>query len=165
MSFLKKVKTKRKKRISLKFTYQFDDIDIEKNETTNEIYNVETIENNKIFKKNQISKKLYSESNLYYFIRWKNYEKRIWKSISMIKHLKNMLRKFHTKNSKKKRCQQIDKQTTCSTSNKCNFFVETIDQKTKSLIRCCLLSKVYDAWKIESCQNYFQKLLFDLIER
>ena len=65
------------------------------------MYDVETIENNKMFKKNQISKKSYSESEFYYFIRWKNYEKRIWKSISMIKHLKNILRKFHIKNSKK----------------------------------------------------------------
>ena len=69
MSFLKKIKTKKKKKISLKFTYQSDDIDIEKNETTNEIYNVETIKNNKIFKKNQISKKSYNESDFYYFIR------------------------------------------------------------------------------------------------
>ena len=97
--FWKKLKLKKKN--SLKFTYQFDDIDIEKNETTNEIYDVETIKNSKIFKKNQISKKSYSESDFYYLIRWKNYEKRIWKSISMIKHLRNMLRKFHTKNSKK----------------------------------------------------------------
>ena len=101
VSLLKKVKVKREEKISLKFTYQSENIDIEKDETTEEIYDVEAIKNSKIFKKNQISKKSYSESNLYYFIRWKNYEKRIWKSISMIKHLRNMLRKFHTKNSKK----------------------------------------------------------------
>ena len=33
------------------------------------MYDVETIENNKIFKKNQISKKSYNESKFYYFIR------------------------------------------------------------------------------------------------
>ena len=47
---------------------------------------------------------------------------------------------------------------------------------TKQLIRnnhfkfhvttlCCLLFKIYDVWKTESCQKHFQKLLFDLIER
>ena len=34
-----------------------------------------------------------------------------------------------------------------------------------SLILCCLLLRNYDAWRIESCQKHFQKLLFDLIER
>ena len=101
VSFLERIKVKRKKKVSLKFTYQFENIDIDENEITKKIYDVEVIENNKIFKENQISKKSYSESDLYYLIRWKNYEKRIWKSVSMIKHLRDMLRKFHTKNSKK----------------------------------------------------------------
>ena len=69
MSFLKEIKIKRKKKISLEFTYQFENINIEKDETTKKIYDVETIKNNKIFKENQISKKSYSESNLYYLIR------------------------------------------------------------------------------------------------
>lgn len=101
VSFLEKVKIKREKKVLLKFIYQSKNIDIEKNEITKKLYDVEIIENSKIFKKNQVSKKSYNESNLYYFIRWKNYEKRTWELISMIKHLKDMFREFHTKNSKK----------------------------------------------------------------
>ena len=101
VSLLKEIKVKKREKASLELTYQFENIDIEKDETTKEIYDVEAIENSKILKKDQISKKSYSESDLYYLIRWENYEKRIWESISMIKHLRSMLRKFHTKNSKK----------------------------------------------------------------
>ena len=71
---------------------------------------------------------------------------------------------------------------TRSTSNahcKYNFFDKAIDSKTivsksrrscshhdlVSSILCCLLSRTYDAWKVESCQKHFQKLLSDLIER
>ena len=57
--------------------------------------------NNKIYKENQVSNKSYSESELYYLVQWKNYEERIWEFVAMIKHLKNMFRKFHAKNSKK----------------------------------------------------------------
>ena len=34
-----------------------------------------------------------------------------------------------------------------------------------SSISCCLLSKAYDAWRAESCQKHFQRLLPDLTER
>ena len=55
---------------------------------------------------------------------------------------------------------------------KYNFIDETTDSNNHakhhdfmSSTLCCLLSKVYDAWRAESCQNHFQRLLFDLIER
>ena len=148
ISLFEKMKFK-KKRISLQSTYQSKNIAIDENEITKKIYDVEKIENNKVFKEDQVSNKSYNESNFYYFIRWKNYEKRIWEFVSMIKHFWNILRKFHAKNSKKKRCQQIEKSTKHSTSNECNFHYETIDSKTKSLILslilCCLLFKIYDA--------------------
>ena len=97
----KKVIIKRKNKISLKLTYQLKSINIDENEIIKKFYDVETIENNQIFKKNQISNKSYNKTNFYDFIRWKNYEKRIWKSIFVIKHFKNMFRKFHTNNFKK----------------------------------------------------------------
>ena len=65
------------------------------------MYDVEVIEDNKIFKEDQISNKPYSESDLYYQIRWNDYEKLAWEPISIIKHLRSMLRKFHAKNSEK----------------------------------------------------------------
>ena len=34
-----------------------------------------------------------------------------------------------------------------------------------SLTMCCLLFRIYDAWRTESCQKQFQRLLFDLTER
>ena len=149
VSLFEKMKFKKEKRISLQSTYQSKDIAIDENEITKKIYDVEKIENNKIFKEDQISNKSYNESNFYYFIRWKNYKKRIWKFVSMIKHFRNILRKFHAKNSKKKRCQQVEESTKHSTSNECDFHDETIDSKTKSLILslilCCLLLKIYDA--------------------
>ena len=99
VSLLKKIKSKKKKKVSLEFTYQSNIEDDE--EFTNEKFWIEVILNSKIYKEDQISNKSYSESKLYYLIQWKNYEKRIWKSIAMIKHLKNMFRKFHMNNSKK----------------------------------------------------------------
>ena len=102
VSLLEKIVFKREKKTSLKFTYQSSDIDIEKNEElTNEKFWVEVILNSKIYKKNQISNKSYSESEFYYLVQWKNYEKHIWESVAMIKHLRDMFRKFHMKNSKK----------------------------------------------------------------
>ena len=78
VSLLEKVKFKRKKKVSLKFNYQSNDIDIEKNEKlTNEKFWIEVILNNKIYKKDQISNKSYNELRFYYFVQWKNYEKRI----------------------------------------------------------------------------------------
>ena len=102
VSLFEKVISKRKKKTSLEFTYQSDDIDIENDdELTKKKFWIEVILDSKIYKKDQISDKSYNESELYYFVQWKNYEERIWKSIAMIKHLRNMLRKFHAKNSKK----------------------------------------------------------------
>ena len=102
VSLFEKIKFKKEKKISLKFNYQLNDIDIEKNEKfTNEKFWIEIILNNKIYKKNQISNKSYNELKFYYFVQWKNYEKRIWKSIVIVKHLKNIFRKFYTNNSKK----------------------------------------------------------------
>ena len=102
VSLLEKIVFKRKEKASLKFTYQSNDIDIEEDEKlTNEKFWVEIILNNKIYKEDQISNKSYSESELYYLVQWENYEKHIWKSVAVIKHLRNMLRKFHMKNSKK----------------------------------------------------------------
>ena len=101
VSLFEKMKFKKKERVSLQSTYQSKDIAIDENEITKKIYDVETIENNRIFKEDQVSNKSYNESNLYYLIRWENYEKRIWEFVSMIKHFRNMLRKFHAKNSKK----------------------------------------------------------------
>ena len=51
VSFLKKIKVKRRKRTSLESTYQSENIDIDENEITKKLYDVETIENSKIFKK------------------------------------------------------------------------------------------------------------------
>ena len=69
MSLLKEVKTKRREKAPLESTYQPENIDIEEDETTEKIYDVEAIENSKIFKEDQIPKKSYSEPDLYYLIR------------------------------------------------------------------------------------------------
>ena len=67
-----------KKKVSLKFTYQSNNIDIEKNDKfTKKKFWIEIIFDNKIYKKNQIFDKSYNESKFYYLIQWKNYEKRI----------------------------------------------------------------------------------------
>ena len=59
-----------------------------------------------------------------------------------------------------------------STFNKYNFFDRVTDLNSyvkhhdfMSSILCCLLSRVYDAWRAESCQKHLQRLLFDLTER
>ena len=102
VSLFEKIIFKKRKKVSLEFTYQSSDIDIEKNEEfTNEKFWIEIILNNKIYKENQISNKSYYESELYYLVQWKDYEKRTWESIAIIKHFKNIFRKFHAKNSKK----------------------------------------------------------------
>ena len=102
VSLLEKIISKREKKASLKSTYQSNDIDIEKDEKLiNEKYWIEIILDSKIFKEEQISNKSYSEPELYYLVQWKNYEKRIWEFVSVIKHLKDMFKKFHMKNSKK----------------------------------------------------------------
>ena len=74
VSFLKKVKIKKKKK-SIEFIYQVNNINIEKNEITKKLYEVETIKDSYIFVVDKIFDKSYSESNLYYLIQWKNYEK------------------------------------------------------------------------------------------
>ena len=102
VSLLEKIISKKKKKVSLEFTYQSNDIDIEKNEKlTNEKFWIEVILNSKIYKEDQISNKSYSESEFYYLVQWKDYEKRIWESIAIVKHFRSMFRKFHAKNSKK----------------------------------------------------------------
>ena len=101
VSLLEEVKAKRGERAPLEPTYQPDDIDIEEDETTDEVYDVEAIEDSKIFKEGQVPEKPYSEPGLYYLIRWEDYEERTWEPVSVIKHLRGMLREFHTKNPKK----------------------------------------------------------------
>ena len=105
VSLLKKIKSKKRKKASLELTYQSNIEDDE--ELTNEKFWIEIILNSKIYKEDQISNKSYSESELYYLIQWKDYEKRIWESIAMIKHLKNMFREFHMNNSKKNDANKI----------------------------------------------------------
>ena len=53
---------------------------------------------------------------------------------------------------------------------RCNSFDRTTDSIVQhhdlmSLTLCCLLSRTYDAWRTESCQNHLQRLLLDLTER
>ena len=108
VSLLEKIKSKRKKKVSLKFTYQSENIDVEDDEKLiKEEFWIEVILDSKIYKKDQVSDKSYSESGLYYLVQWENYEKRIWKSVAMIKHLRNMLREFHAKNFKKNDASKI----------------------------------------------------------
>ena len=157
VSFLEKVKTKRKKKISLEFTYQLKNIDIEKNEITEKIYDVETIENNKIFKENQISKKSYSESDLYYFIRWKNYEKRIWKSISMIKHLRNLIREFHTKNSKKNDVSKLSNRRRIRRQINAIFLMKSLIKKQIRQWFCAVYCQKFTSHKKLNCvKNIFR---------
>ena len=108
VSLLEKIISKKKKKAPLEPTYQSNDIDIEDDdELTKKKFWVEVILDNKIYKKNQIPDKPYSEPKLYYLVQWENYEKRIWKSIAVIKHLRDMLRKFHAKNPKKNDASKI----------------------------------------------------------
>ena len=101
--------------------------------------------------------------------KWSSFEqivqrKNIWKSIT------RRIQSFDdTINSKTIQYQNAFKH---STFNKYNFFDKIIDLNNyvkyhdfMSSILCWLLFKIYDAWKVESCQKHFQKLLFDLIER
>ena len=97
VSFLKKSKFK-KRRNTTKFTYQSKNIKIEKDEIIEKLYEIEIILNNHIYVANKCFDRSYNESKLYYKIQWENYKKQTWKSILCIKHLRNMLRKFHIKN-------------------------------------------------------------------
>ena len=74
VSLLKKVNVKKRKK-SIELIYQVNDINIEKNEFTKKLYEVETIKNNYIFVVDKIFDKSYSQSSLYFFIQWENYEK------------------------------------------------------------------------------------------
>ena len=157
VSLFEEVKTKRKKKVSLEFTYQFKDIDIEKNEITEEIYDVEAIENSKIFKKNQISKKSYSEPDLYYLIRWENYEKRIWKSISMIKHLRNLIRKFHTKNSKKNDVNKLSNRRRIRRQINAIFLMKSLIRKQIRQWFCAVYCQEFTSHKELNCvKNIFK---------
>ena len=98
VSFLKKSKFKKRKNTTIEFTYQSKDIEIEKDEIIEKLYEIEIILNNHIYVANKCFDRSYNESKLYYKIQWKNYEKQTWKSISCIKHLRDMLREFHIKN-------------------------------------------------------------------
>ena len=89
---------------SFESSYQAEDIEFDENmkvKTTKKFYEVEIIKNSKIFKADEISDKLYSEFDLYYLIKWKNYENATWKFASLVKHLRRTLRQFHNENSKK----------------------------------------------------------------
>ena len=74
VSLLKKVKAKKGGK-SIELTYQTSDIDIEENEITEELYEVEAIKNSHIFVAGKVLDKSYSESSLYYLIQWEDYEK------------------------------------------------------------------------------------------
>ena len=78
-------------------TYQSEDIAIEEDEVTEEVYDVEAIEDSKIFKAGQVPDKSYSEPGLYYLIRWEDYEERTWEPVAVIKHLRGLFREFHAK--------------------------------------------------------------------
>ena len=45
--------------------------------------------------------KLYNESKFYYLVAWKNYKKKTWKLVLIIKHLRNIFRTFYKTNSNK----------------------------------------------------------------
>ena len=131
VSLFEKVKSKRKEKVSLELNYQSNDIDIEKDEKlTNEKFWIEVILNSKIYKKDQISDKSYSESKLYYLVQWENYEKRIWKSIAVVKHLKDMFRKFHTNNSKKNDVNKFTNRRKIRRQIEVIFTIESLTRKS-----------------------------------
>ena len=82
-------------------TYQTEDIFIKENETTKKVYEVTNFVNSQIFKRDKMFDKSYNESELYYLIKWEDYQKKTLNSVSLIKLLKEMLRVFHKTNSKK----------------------------------------------------------------
>ena len=87
----------------------------------------------------------------------------IWKSIA-----RRMQSFDDTNDSKSTQFMILTRPAYC----KYNFFDEATDSKTVMFASrshvatlCCLLSRVYDAWRAESCQKHLQKLLPDLTER
>ena len=99
---LKNATFNKKKKSTTQSTYQTKNIFIKKNEKlTKEIFEIKIFLNNKVFKIDKMFNKLYNESKFYYLITWENYEKKTWKSVSMIKHLRNMFWTFHKANLNK----------------------------------------------------------------
>ena len=99
---LKNVTFNKKEKSTTQSTYQVKNIFIEKNEElTEKIFEVKTFLNSKVFKTDKMFNKLYSKSGFYYLIAWKDYEKKTWKLVSVIKYLRNIFRVFHKTNSNK----------------------------------------------------------------
>ena len=93
VSFLKKFNVNRRESAQTsqfsEFFYRIEDIELNENmkmKITKKFYEIETIKNNKIFKIDEISDKLFNEFDFYYLIKWKNYENAIWKFASFVKH-------------------------------------------------------------------------------
>ena len=108
VSFLKKFNVNRKKSAQTsqfsEFFYRIEKIELNENmkmKITNFFYEIETIKNNKIFKINKISNKLFNKLDFYYLIKWKNYENAIWIFVSFVKHFRKNLQQFHNENSNK----------------------------------------------------------------
>ena len=81
VSLLKKFNSKRKKSAhtshSSESFYQAEDIELDENmkvKITKKFYEIEVIKDSKIFKTDEIPDKFYSESDLYYLVKWENYE-------------------------------------------------------------------------------------------
>ena len=129
VSLLEEVKAKRGERAPLEPTYQPKDIDIEEDETTEEVYDVEAIEDSKIFKEGQVPEKPYSEPGLYYLIRWEDYEERTWEPVSVVKHLRGLIREFHTKNPKKDDASKLPNRRRIRRQVGAIFLVEPLTRK------------------------------------
>ena len=77
-------------------------LDIEIDKERNK-YVAEAIQDSQVFKKKEINKN--SPTGLYYLVHWKGLSKseNIWKPTNQIRHLKKIVRKFHSANPEKLR--------------------------------------------------------------
>ena len=94
-------------------TYQTKDIPIEEDEKlTEKVFEIETFLNSKVFKTGKVPNKPYSEPGLYYLVAWENYEEKTWEPVSVVKHLRGMLRAFHKANPDKPDTTSVKKRST-----------------------------------------------------
>ena len=94
-------------------TYQAEDIELEEDEeATEEVYEVAGFHDSQIFKRGKVPDLPYSEPGLYYLVEWEDYQEKTWEPVSLVKHLRGMLRAFHRANPKKPDASMVKKQST-----------------------------------------------------
>ena len=109
-------------------TYQAGVIPIEEDgELTEEVFEVEAFLDSQVFKAGKVPDKPYNEPGLYYLVSWEDYEEKAREPVSVVKHLRGMLRAFHKANPTKPDATSVKKRSTIAKAG-----VVTVDKLTRN---------------------------------